>query len=113
MGVVVFFFQAEDGIRDIGVTGVQTCALPIWRISAVCMEPLSVSVSVSVSVTGGTRRRGYLMRSESLVSAVPVAARSSARRGDRKSGVVGKRGDIGGGRNITKKKKVYRIDPAP
>src|SRR3712207_4583838 len=26
---VFFFFQAEDGIRDIGVTGVQTCALPI------------------------------------------------------------------------------------
>src|SRR3712207_8068051 len=26
-----FFFQAEDGIRDIGVTGVQTCALPICR----------------------------------------------------------------------------------
>src|SRR3712207_7617401 len=26
---VGFFFQAEDGIRDIGVTGVQTCALPI------------------------------------------------------------------------------------
>src|SRR3712207_7184988 len=26
----VFFFQAEDGIRDIGVTGVQTCALPIF-----------------------------------------------------------------------------------
>src|SRR5947209_12849476 len=26
-----FFFQAEDGIRDIGVTGVQTCALPIWE----------------------------------------------------------------------------------
>src|SRR3712207_2185042 len=25
----MFFFQAEDGIRDIGVTGVQTCALPI------------------------------------------------------------------------------------
>src|SRR3712207_9491871 len=24
------FFQAEDVIRDIGVTGVQTCALPIW-----------------------------------------------------------------------------------
>src|SRR5258707_6958680 len=29
--VFVFFFQAEDGIRDIGVTGVQTCALPIWH----------------------------------------------------------------------------------
>src|SRR5688572_31740216 len=35
----VFFFQAEDGIRDLTVTGVQTCALPIsnsrrrgWRI---------------------------------------------------------------------------------
>src|SRR3712207_169901 len=27
--VMFFFFQAEDGIRDIGVTGVQTCALPI------------------------------------------------------------------------------------
>src|SRR5947209_17887055 len=26
---ICFFFQAEDGIRDIGVTGVQTCALPI------------------------------------------------------------------------------------
>src|SRR3712207_1288598 len=26
-----FFFQAEDGIRDIGVTGVQTCALPIYH----------------------------------------------------------------------------------
>ena len=33
--VSFFFFQAEDGIRDIGVTGVQTCALPIsgvWYI---------------------------------------------------------------------------------
>src|SRR2546430_5940668 len=26
---VIFFFQAEDGIRDLTVTGVQTCALPI------------------------------------------------------------------------------------
>src|SRR5215203_6250652 len=42
----VFFFQAEDGIRDIGVTGVQTCALPIleyralptmaWMVGAGC-----------------------------------------------------------------------------
>src|SRR5947209_7064110 len=29
---VFFFFQAEDGIRDIGVTGVQTCALPICGV---------------------------------------------------------------------------------
>src|SRR5947209_13545205 len=28
-----FFFQAEDGIRDIGVTGVQTCALPISSVA--------------------------------------------------------------------------------
>src|SRR5256886_11832135 len=29
-----FFFQAEDGIRDLTVTGVQTCALPIYRDAA-------------------------------------------------------------------------------
>src|SRR5260370_16459449 len=29
--ISVFFFQAEDGIRDSSVTGVQTCALPILR----------------------------------------------------------------------------------
>ena len=31
-----FFFQAEDGIRDHCVTGVQTCALPIWSVLS-CM----------------------------------------------------------------------------
>ena len=31
--VFFFFFQAEDGIRDIGVTGVQTCALPICKLN--------------------------------------------------------------------------------
>ena len=31
-GVFFFFFQAEDGIRDWSVTGVQTCALPICRL---------------------------------------------------------------------------------
>src|SRR5687767_15769771 len=30
-----FFFQAEDGIRDKLVTGVQTCALPIWPLFSV------------------------------------------------------------------------------
>src|SRR3989454_6400748 len=36
MGLRFFFFQAEDGIRDYKVTGVQTCALPIYvlRLSA-------------------------------------------------------------------------------
>src|SRR3712207_5152221 len=35
---VFFFFQAEDGIRDIGVTGVQTCALPILFVKEVKVE---------------------------------------------------------------------------
>src|SRR2546422_10239514 len=30
LAFVFFFFQAEDGIRDVAVTGVQTCALPIF-----------------------------------------------------------------------------------
>src|SRR5256885_11850805 len=35
---VFFFFQAEDGIRDYKVTGVQTCALPIYpcKVEEVC-----------------------------------------------------------------------------
>ena len=37
MGGVFFFFQAEDGIRDRLVTGVQTCALPIW-LPVKCVE---------------------------------------------------------------------------
>src|SRR3712207_8615936 len=35
-----FFFQAEDGIRDIGVTGVQTCALPISKIPLFQVNPV-------------------------------------------------------------------------
>src|SRR3989475_3724287 len=40
--IVFFFFQAEDGIRDLTVTGVQTCALPISRgpNSATLFTPL-------------------------------------------------------------------------
>src|SRR2546422_3133609 len=36
-----FFFQAEDGIRDVAVTGVQTCALPIltWARMAMIESP--------------------------------------------------------------------------
>src|SRR2546422_5840071 len=33
--LLFFFFQAEDGIRDVAVTGVQTCALPIFKGSSV------------------------------------------------------------------------------
>src|SRR5947208_10293209 len=35
--ILFFFFQAEDGIRDDLVTGVQTCALPIWG-RLVCVD---------------------------------------------------------------------------
>src|SRR5438874_12351511 len=39
--LIFFFFQAEDGIRDLYVTGIQTCALPIWEGEAPA-EPRSV-----------------------------------------------------------------------
>src|SRR5574339_630054 len=39
LGGFVFFFQAEDGIRDRLVTGVQTCALPIWEPRVSCLNP--------------------------------------------------------------------------
>src|SRR5688572_32583467 len=38
-----FFFQAEDGIRDLTVTGVQTCALPIFVFGAVGTIYLTVT----------------------------------------------------------------------
>src|SRR5471032_3307980 len=36
----LFFFQAEDCIRDRDVTGVQTCALPIWLLLVVLIDHL-------------------------------------------------------------------------
>src|SRR2546430_9935855 len=50
MLVLFFFFQAEDGIRDLTVTGVQTCALPIFRLVQVPTNALRVIV-VSAVVT--------------------------------------------------------------
>src|SRR2546429_4113589 len=38
-GARCFFFQAEDGIRDVAVTGVQTCALPISNGAAAGRHP--------------------------------------------------------------------------
>src|SRR3989475_12735804 len=40
MHVFFFFFQAEDGIRDLTVTGVQTCALPISKCARWNLAPL-------------------------------------------------------------------------
>src|SRR2546429_6661980 len=36
-----FFFQAEDGIRDVAVTGVQTCALPILMGNPIFVETMN------------------------------------------------------------------------
>src|SRR3712207_9572405 len=43
-----FFFQAEDGIRDIGVTGVQTCALPILGI---CVAGACLTTAIGLVAT--------------------------------------------------------------
>src|SRR5262249_59893081 len=61
-----FFFQAEDGIRDWSVTGVQTCALPIWltRLSV----PLPVEAhTISVRLLG----RDALMLDDSSTTIAP------------------------------------------
>src|SRR5690606_39795244 len=49
-----FFFQAEDGIRDFHVTGVQTCALPISPENGVCRLASSPANRVPVQRTGAT-----------------------------------------------------------
>src|SRR5436190_15357696 len=76
---VFFFFQAEDGIRDHCVTGVQTCALPIW-------------VPGTRQPAPGTRMRPRM----SLVTACVQGARggtSWASRCARTSGSIGDDGD--------------------
>src|SRR3989442_12397555 len=86
-----FFFQAEDGIRDADVTGVQTCALPIS-----CR-------STAGGITGTTSRiiqRGSLRCSPALPE-LRIAS-------DRKSVVEGKSVDLGGRRIIKKKKNTLR-----
>src|SRR5256885_16804063 len=86
-----FFFQAEDGIRDYRVTGVQTCALPIFLVAQagrLCHEPEAPTVSLS----GPGRHQTPSAPGD---GAVP----------DRKSVVEGKSGDLGG-RRILKKKKI-------
>src|SRR3989454_2655314 len=44
-----FFFQAEDGIRDYKVTGVQTCALPICGLTNTwnCMIPGGIAATIT------------------------------------------------------------------
>src|SRR5690606_39847868 len=47
--LLFFFFQAEDGIRDFHVTGVQTCALPISTNSQSDRDALNAEVSQLVA----------------------------------------------------------------
>src|SRR5258707_6866656 len=58
---VFFFFQAEDGIRDIGVTGVQTCALPIHH-----------SIPRHPALAGESPPERYFIRSRWSCPADPV-----------------------------------------
>src|SRR5206468_10160549 len=62
-----FFFQAEDGIRDLIVTGVQTCALPISG-----MHGFTKSLALEVAkkgVTVNTISPGYI--GTKMVTAIP------------------------------------------
>src|SRR5262249_58969513 len=102
-----FFFQAEDGIRDWSVTGVQTCALPIYQRRTPPSEASSAAVRWAGPQTGEadardaiSRRRGrHALRSAPRLPLGPCAIRSEERR-------VGKRGDSGGRRIREKKKRV-------
>src|SRR2546428_8530890 len=65
-----FFFQAEDGIRDLIVTGVQTCALPIYSVRlALEAAPHGVPIALVHDAV-----RPFVTRS--LVDAVLAAARA-------------------------------------
>src|SRR5690606_40668053 len=51
-----FFFRAEDGIRDFHVTGVQTCALPIWFPAAIpALRYARARMSPSPRIPAGNR----------------------------------------------------------
>src|SRR5687767_15250409 len=70
-----FFFQAEDGIRDKLVTGVQTCALPIWPRSSASSRIRARTVrtrrNASARATGSAN-------SWETVCACPVSSRAKA-----------------------------------
>src|SRR5690606_40206238 len=67
---IYFFFQAEDGIRDFHVTGVQTCALPIYTGHACALLGGTHTAAVVADpqfdpvVGGAERQRDPLGRSE-------------------------------------------------
>src|SRR5690349_163375 len=68
----VFFFQAEDGIRDLYVTGVQTCALPISiriLLEAIDLEKLKSELRGEIAVAQGTEKPKKLVKRLKVVEA--------------------------------------------
>src|SRR5207245_6605032 len=55
-----FFFQAEDGIRDATVTGVQTCALPISSAAEGIRGPIGLGFRVPQLVVSPFSRGGFV-----------------------------------------------------
>src|SRR2546430_13508866 len=86
---VFFFFQAEDGIRDLTVTGVQTCALPIYGPGQVVIERprKSHAVVVHVELPGSHEVRSEEHTSE-LQSQSNLVCRLLLEKKKKKSAVV-------------------------
>src|SRR5256885_3172866 len=62
--VSFFFFQAEDGIRDYKVTGVQTCALPIFHVRLGLLRRFQRDVQLARHAASAARGVGHGHRSE-------------------------------------------------
>src|SRR5437016_11414247 len=77
---VFFFFQAEDGIRDWSVTGVQTCALPIF--SRIAHEIIEANPALDATALVGIQTRGVPLaqRLARLIEQRAGHARSEERR---------------------------------
>src|SRR3712207_9388080 len=97
-----FFFQAEDGIRDIGVTGVQTCALPIWRVMLDAAATADIDPD-RLSFTHALRVMQESLPGFQLVDRADLPRLYQRLVRDRKRVVLGKRVDLGGRRIIKKK----------
>src|SRR6266513_5158627 len=72
--VYCFFFQAEDGIRDRNVTGVQTCALPIWEPSDVVLVDIFMPGQGGLQTIDRLRRGSPQARIIAMSGATSVGA---------------------------------------